>query len=221
LSSHKIGVMVEHFPLVVVVGSGGHANDIVAALLDSDTVRVVGFAGDRPPSSPASGRLGVSYLGPIEDVGSRAGFALVAVGDPHIRRELASRAAAAGLAAMTFVHPRAHVGAGVELGEGCVLLAQSCISSTASLGVQVHVNVGASISHDSVLGDYVTVNPGARVSGSTVLGVDVTVGAGAVLRDGITVGRGSFIGAGSVVTVNLPEGVVAYGVPARIRRYLE
>ena len=47
---------------------------------------------------------------------------------------------------------------------------------------------------------------------------DVWVGAGAYIGPGITIGCGSVIGAGSVVTHDIPEGVVAYGVPARVMK---
>lgn len=35
---------------------------------------------------------------------------------------------------------------------------------------------------------------------------------------GVTIGRGSVIGAGSVVTKDIPENVVALGVPCRVIR---
>ncbi|MEJ2582051.1 MAG: DapH/DapD/GlmU-related protein [Acidobacteriota bacterium] len=46
----------------------------------------------------------------------------------------------------------------------------------------------------------------------------VTVGIGASIVDSVTIGRNSVIGAGSVVTKDVPPGVVAYGVPARVVR---
>ena len=56
------------------------------------------------------------------------------------------------------------------------------------------------------------------MAGVCRLGRGVTVGAGATIVDSITIGRDSVIGAGSVVTRNVPPGVVAYGVPARVVR---
>jgi acetyltransferase-like isoleucine patch superfamily enzyme len=41
---------------------------------------------------------------------------------------------------------------------------------------------------------------------------------GATLRARIVVGAGSIVGAGAVVVSDLPDGVVAYGVPARVAR---
>ena len=42
------------------------------------------------------------------------------------------------------------------------------------------------------------------------------VGAGAVVLPRLRIGSNTTVGAGSVVTKNLPDGVVAYGNPAKI-----
>jgi acetyltransferase-like isoleucine patch superfamily enzyme len=47
---------------------------------------------------------------------------------------------------------------------------------------------------------------------------DVWIGSNATVLPGVHIGAGSVIGAGAVVTTSLPAGVVALGVPARIRR---
>jgi acetyltransferase-like isoleucine patch superfamily enzyme len=49
-----------------------------------------------------------------------------------------------------------------------------------------------------------------------VVGRDVWIGANATILPGVHVGPGSVIGAGAVVTNDIPPGVVALGVPARV-----
>ena len=44
------------------------------------------------------------------------------------------------------------------------------------------------------------------------------LGVGSIILPGVTIGKGSIIGAGSVVTKNVPEYVIAAGIPARILR---
>jgi tetrahydrodipicolinate N-acetyltransferase len=48
------------------------------------------------------------------------------------------------------------------------------------------------------------------------IGDRVWLGAGAIVLKGVTIGDGSVVGAGAVVTGDLPGGVVAAGVPARV-----
>ena len=47
------------------------------------------------------------------------------------------------------------------------------------------------------------------------------IGAGAIINPGVTIGRSSVIGAGSVVTHDIPDNVVAYGIPARVVKRIE
>jgi acetyltransferase-like isoleucine patch superfamily enzyme len=46
------------------------------------------------------------------------------------------------------------------------------------------------------------------------------IGTHSVIMPGVTVGEGSIIGAFSFVNTNIPDGVLAYGVPAKVVRTL-
>jgi maltose O-acetyltransferase len=50
------------------------------------------------------------------------------------------------------------------------------------------------------------------------LGDNVWLGGGAIVCPGVTIGQDTVVGAGAVVTRDLPAGVVAVGVPARVLR---
>jgi maltose O-acetyltransferase len=50
------------------------------------------------------------------------------------------------------------------------------------------------------------------------IGDNVWLGGGAILCPGVTIGEDTVVGAGAVVTRDLPAGVVAAGVPARVLR---
>lgn len=50
-----------------------------------------------------------------------------------------------------------------------------------------------------------------------VLGDGAFIGAGAKVLGPVTIGRGSIVGANSVVLVDVPDGRVAVGIPAKIR----
>jgi maltose O-acetyltransferase len=51
-----------------------------------------------------------------------------------------------------------------------------------------------------------------------VVGDNVWLGGGAIVCPGVTIGDDTVVGAGAVVTRDLPGGVVAAGVPARVLR---
>ena len=51
-----------------------------------------------------------------------------------------------------------------------------------------------------------------------VVGDNVWLSAGVIVCPGVTIGDDTVVGAGAVVTRDLPAGVVAVGVPARVLR---
>jgi maltose O-acetyltransferase len=52
------------------------------------------------------------------------------------------------------------------------------------------------------------------------IGDNVWLGGGVIVCPGVTIGDDTVVGAGAVVTRDLPAGVVAVGVPARVQREL-
>ena len=53
---------------------------------------------------------------------------------------------------------------------------------------------------------------------TVTVGADCDLGAGAVILPGVTIGKGVQIGAGAVVTDDVPDYMVAAGVPAKVIR---
>ena len=67
------------------------------------------------------------------------------------------------------------------------------------------------------------IDPGPRRDGwesgePIAIGDNVWLGGGVIVCPGVTIGDDTVVGAGAVVTADLPPGVVAFGVPARVQR---
>lgn len=89
---------------------------------------------------------------------------------------------------------------------------------------------GAKMGHFSYLGDAdvganvnigcgtITCNYDGVNKHKTVIGEGAFIGSDTMLVAPVNVGRGAKTGAGSVVTHNVPDGAVAYGVPARVKQ---
>ncbi|WP_438462836.1 acyltransferase [Marinomonas sp. PE14-40] len=57
--------------------------------------------------------------------------------------------------------------------------------------------------------------------GDIILEDDVWLASGVMVMKGVTIGKGTIVAAGSVVTQNLPSGVIAAGVPAKVVRKID
>lgn len=81
----------------------------------------------------------------------------------------------------------------------------------------IHVGRGYPVS----IGDGVTIGHSAVVHGCSV-GDNTLIGMGAIILNGATIGKNCMIGAGALVTQNMqiPDGSLAFGNPAKIRRPL-
>jgi acetyltransferase-like isoleucine patch superfamily enzyme len=67
-----------------------------------------------------------------------------------------------------------------------------------------------------------TGEPDTPTSGSDIhIGSGCWIASGAIVTGGVTIGDNTIIGAGAVVALDIPGGVFAAGVPARVIRKLE
>ena len=132
------------------------------------------------------------------------------------------------------------IGSGVFLGRGTIL---SCKDGDIVLGD--HVNIGfqsevfsgsrVEVGAHGLFAAYTYLVGGGhafdrvdlpvveqeRVSRGIVLGENVWLGTGAKVLDGVRVGSNVVVGANAVVASDLPDGVIAVGIPARVVRHRE
>jgi sugar O-acyltransferase (sialic acid O-acetyltransferase NeuD family) len=104
------------------------------------------------------------------------------------------------------------VGPGALIPEGCV------VGGQAKIGRYFTCRLRSLISHDATVGDFVYMGPGVTCCSFAQIGDDCFIGAGSVISPGVKIGAGSVIRAGSVVVKDIPEGVVAFGSPAKVVR---
>jgi acetyltransferase EpsM len=207
---------------LVIWGTSGHALVVVDAVRVQGVYEIVGFLDDFNPERHGKLFCGVPILGDrnqIPILKARGGIsAVLAFGNCEARLELSRQLAKDGLELATVIHPKATVAKDTSIGGGTVVLAGAVINVGASIGKSVIVNTSASVDHECVIEDAVHICPGVHLAGKVKVGEAAWVGIGSSVVDGISIGKRCVIGAGSVVIKDIPDGVVAYGVPARIVR---
>lgn len=207
---------------VLIVGAGGHAQVVADILLKmaavGQPIQPIGYIDDNPAVEGLS-FLGLPVIGTIAERARISHDALIiAIGDNQIRRRLAQELIAHGTRLASAIHPTAIIAGGVTIGPGATICARVVINPGATVGANVIVNTAGTIDHHNRIGDHVHIAPGVCTGGDVVIDEGAFVGIGATVMPQRRVGAWSVVGAGSLVQRDIPPGVVAFGVPAQIRR---
>jgi len=150
-----------------------------------------------------------------QDAGS-LGF-IVPIGAPysHARIRIHDLLTGAGFAPVSMVHPTSKLCASAEIGPGLQTMPDVIVHSEAVIGRQCLLNTRCLVEHDCVLEDGVEIGPSATLAGRVHVGANTWICTGASVRPRVRIGRNAIVGAGAVVVSDIPDGVVAVGVPAR------
>jgi acetyltransferase EpsM len=203
-------------------GTGGHARVVADIVRSGTSYDIVGFLDDVHPDRHGQHFCDAVVLGGKEQLATLAArgvrHMILAFGDNASRRKVGAEIAAEGFTLAQAVHARATVASDVRIGSGTVIMAGAVVNPNVTLGENVIINTSASVDHDCTLGNAVHLSPGSHLAGDVRVCDEAWIGLGAVVLEGRSVGARTIVGAGAVVTHDLPADVVAYGVPAAIRR---
>jgi sugar O-acyltransferase (sialic acid O-acetyltransferase NeuD family) len=200
-----------------VFGASGHGKVVAEAALRSGAHGVEGFLDD-DPAKWGLRLLGLPVLGGLGSLPATQAAVALGVGSNRARLALLRRLLERGVTVVSVVHPSSVVASDVSLGAGTYVGPGAVVHVDARVGRACLVNSGSVVEHDNVLADGVHISPNATLGGNVEIGEGAHIGLGAAVLPGVTIGAWAVVGAGAVVTKPLPAGVLAAGVPARIRR---
>lgn len=204
----------------IIIGGGGHAKVVIEVLRAAGVYEPIGCLDLHPP---ALGNVaGAPYLGTDEQMPNlyRSGVrcAIVALGDNLVRQVLLDRVLQVGFRLATAVSPMATISPSASLGRGIAVMPGAVVGPDVTIGDGCILNTNASIDHDSQLGHCCHIGPGATLAGRVTVGDLAFVATGSSVIPETMIGANSIVGAGSVVVRDIPDYVVAYGVPAHVHR---
>ena len=208
---------------IVVIGSSGHARVIIDAVERENRFRIAGIIDTFKPVGYSC--LGYQVLGDelrLPDVIREHDIygGIIAIGDNWVRHEVVDRirCAVPGFGFVTVIHPSAQVARSARVAAGTVVMPGAIISASADIGEFCIVNTKASLDHDGVMGAFSSFAPAVTAGGEVTVKPFAAVLLGANIIHSISIGEHSVVGAGSLVLRDVPERVLAYGLPARVIR---
>ena len=89
-------------------------------------------------------------------------------------------------------------------------------SQGSRIGNNVIINTGAIVEHENIIEDSAHIGPGAVLAGKVTVKKETFIGIRVAVKEYITIGKNVTVGAGAVVLEDIPDNVVAVGIPAKI-----
>ncbi len=138
-----------------------------------------------------------------------------ALGDVHYKKKYVEIVLEKGGEFFNIIHPSAHIGNNLKIGQGCIIGYNAQIDCDVTLGNFVNIQTSAVIGHDSIVGDWSILDSFTFMGGGARLGESVTLHTSAIIVPHKEVGNNATINAGSVVIRNVKDGAIMMGNPAK------
>lgn len=207
--------------MIYILGAGGLGRETLNIYIDAGRDREV--AGFLEENCQTIGRIvenkPVQDISVLNDLDRTSVKLICAIGTP-LRKRLIEYTKDLGYSYDTIAHPKIKKFGGVAFGEGVIISASNNISTQIKIDDYSILNEACTLGHDVHIGKYTTISLGVLIAGNVRIGDECYIGIGAVIIDKVKIGNKSFIGAGAVVTADIPDNVLAFGVPARPIRKL-
>jgi len=210
--------------VIYIIGAGGFARQVlnifidlskdneVEAFLEENCQRRGTLLNDKP----------VEDLSTLTEKKLNTCYKLVcAIGTP-LRKRIIEYTRELGYEYETIVHPHVIMSKWVTLSDGAIICAGNILENQINIDRYVIINKSCTIGHDVTIGKYTTIGPGVNIGGNVNIAEECNIGIGAKIVEKVNIGKRSYIGAGAVVVNDIPENVLAFGVPAKpIRKLTE
>lgn len=202
---------------IVIIGAGGFGREVQWLIQEINDHKLewnfIGFVDDYVDVGTMIN--GSQVVGNIDWLMNQKLNVVCAIGDPNTKKKVLSRLETSSNIYPVLVHPDVRKSNSVQFGEGCIICSGCILTVNIIIGKHVIINLDSTVGHDAIIGDYSTILPSVNVSGHVRIEDEVSVGTGSKIIQEVSVGKNTIIGAGAVVTKDIPENVVAVGMPAK------
>lgn len=211
---------------IVLFGAGLHANVCIDIIEKNNEDKIVGIIdsqveiGTELYGYPVIGRQ-ENFVSLKEKYNIQAG--LITIGDNYARSFVRDYILSLihNFTFINAIHPSVSIGRNVKLGSGIVIMAGVVVNPDAVIESFCILNTGAQLEHNCVMGEFSHLSAGSITGGKVRIGKYSAITLGVTILDRLTIGENTVVGSGSLVMHDLPDNVLAYGVPAKVIRTRE
>ena len=207
---------------MLIIGAKGHAKEILGVLQLNSKDENLYFYDDISADLPELLYNKYQIVKSLQDATSKFDIDnkfILGIGGCNARAILFNKFISIGGKPYSIIAKNASIGSEqVNLEEGINIMQFAFISNNVSIGKGTLINARANIHHDVKIGDFCEICPSTTITGGVVIGNNSFVGSGSIILPKIHIGNNVIIGAGSVVTKDIPDNVLVYGNPARIKK---
>ena len=192
---------------VVVFGTNSAAILAYYQLFEDDAVDVIGFTMDEDYiEDDYFLKLPLVSFKNVESVFPPSQYQMfIPIGYSRMNRLRAQKYVEAKKKGYTFIssiHRTVIVFPDVEIGENCLIGANSVIQPSAQIGNNVIIRENCHIGHHTQIHDHCFIAGHSNISGNIIIESYCFLGAGSIIKDGLIIRQGSLIGAGVTMLEN-------------------
>ena len=140
----------------------------------------------------------------------------VSVGEPLLRKKIATEILEADYTLATLVDPTVHIPKTTIVRQGAIIRGQAFISTDIEIGTNAMIQPRAVLGHDVKIGSHSVVSSLCALSGACTVGECSFLGVNTILKELKSIGDHTIVSMGSVVRKNIPDNVIAEGNPAKV-----
>lgn len=212
-------------PKIIVFGAGGHSKVIIDIIEKENKYEITGII-DNNKNLWHSKLLDYPVIGGDDKLKEIISSypeikAIIGIGNNKDREKINNIILSLNIQLAKAIHPSAQIARNVNIGNGTVIMANVAINTDTNIGINCIINTGTTLDHDNTIEDYVHISPGSHIAGNVTIGKYTHIGTGVSITPGKKIGFNSIVGAGSTVIKDLPDNVVAVGVPAKVIKFLD